>query len=525
MYVTVEENENFKLFEIVESTTDKYIDLPNTNEFSNDYTNQEIASAVVKVSNNSSETKKVEISAILELETGHQITLGLLDSTDGSIKDSIPYVLNGQNAIDHNNQEISLSYYLPESEYASLISNLPDLSIDLENDGLKGQIKWTIQTLTEEELLAESSTNEVLLSQYVANYNYKAPTFSKKLPTRSFQKSYAQNFINKGILFNYYSGVSMTKGNKKKIAINFNSAYGLQGLWSVPGVNTDIDISVNFYILNKKFTLIGLESKAGLSMLQKHPRLNAQGQTANKYREEGAKIVATVFNIAFYKEDSIRSASVSGTLSTDASSSANKTALNDTKKRSAKKKSFHMPHYIWHEKKTFLAQRFMAGPVPMRIAAGIEGSFEIITEAGLEGVGILVEGSTPLSIKVFLEGGVSLALAEAGVKGEFVLTETAGNASLRTGLVLSNANKLSFQIDAKATLNLNLIRGAFSIYAKTKTKIKWCKKKIVFKKVKYPCGLKWESYSFYFYKTPWVYRRNWTLLNKSIPVYTLPYSF
>jgi len=238
LYVTIEESSISNRIVLLSSSSDKYIDLAVEETFSDGYSNQEVSSANIIVSNESNESYELKVSGVVELENGERIELGLLDNNDGLIKESVTFLIDENNNIEANTKDVSLSYYFSEEDYVRLLEVLPDLSVDEETDGLKANVVWSVHTV-EDEVLIGNSTNELLLSKFTQNQEFDldgTEDVVSKASTNTASKITlnSKSFVNNGVLFTYASGINMVKGDKKKVAIAFESDYELEGYWSVP---------------------------------------------------------------------------------------------------------------------------------------------------------------------------------------------------------------------------------------------------------------------------------------------------
>jgi len=163
----------------------------------------------------------------------------------------------------------------------------------------------------------------------------------------------------------------------------------------------------------------------------------------------------------------------------------------------------------WEEEKELLNTSFVVGPVPMTITVGVSG--EITSSFDLTVTGFNIEASSDILSIEFLAnatGGINLAAIQAGVEIELTLIENVFNVTGNVGLDL---NGISYGLDL--TDEINAIQGRFGLFAKT-FGIKWCKKRIFRKKIKYPCGTKTTTYRFWIYQTPSLFEKAWTLFSK-----------
>jgi hypothetical protein len=318
-----------------------------------------------------------------------------------------------------------------------------------------------------------------------------------------------KRMLQDGIFFKYSGEFNKVGGKKKRVAVAFENSYSIEGLWQVPGVNAQATSNLNFYIVKKPFTLLGLEAQAAISVAKKFQGLDPNSDAKSRV---GGIFTVKVLNYTYYEKDTMSEEDATEELSADATE-AQKRAELDSAKTKSEGKSFEMPNYEWKEEKTLISTIVPIGPVPVSVEAGVSGSIAIETGFGFDGVGVALTASTPIEAAAFMEGGINVVIFKAGVRGDATLLETSGDASLGAYLDLV-ATDLVFKIASKVSANFSILRGKLYLYAKWRA-IKWCWGAI-------PCGLKWKGKKFKIYKSKWLYSKEWDLLDVEVPLLKLP---
>jgi len=172
LYVEVEKDADTKRIEVVNIEAAKYMDLPYADKFVNGHANKQSGSASLSLVNTSDQKEEVRISAYMELEDGSTINLMILDSNDSAIKNEVYYMIPpfSMGEKETGTYNIHLTYYLPESIYGSLIERLPDMSQQETVDGIKGIVKWNIQSTNSDIKTDENLENQIEVSKYKDNF-------------------------------------------------------------------------------------------------------------------------------------------------------------------------------------------------------------------------------------------------------------------------------------------------------------------------------------------------------------------
>lgn|GEM_PF-6375626 len=126
--------------------------------------------------------------------------------------------------------------------------------------------------------------------------------------------------------------------------------------------------------------------------------------------------------------------------------------------------------------------RVWAGPVPLKISAGISGSagYDLSVKGTLEGLGAndgcpqasITGGIEPtMNISGFVEAGVDIVIAAAGILGELTIIEIGVPVDVEVGLALTPPppgsqalNDLEFFIDTSMRVDLETLSGRIALY-------------------------------------------------------------
>jgi hypothetical protein len=154
-----------------------------------------------------------------------------------------------------------------------------------------------------------------------------------------------------------------------------------------------------------------------------------------------------------------------------------------------------------------VTSRFFIGPVPLSVTAGVSGNVGFSVEAGYDGQLFIRGDLFSAAFSGYANGGIDLLLIEAGIAISIVIIENNFTLASSLGLTLAT-DSLKPIITYQASLvdKLDVIRGEFGLFAKV-VGVEWCKKWIF----PYPCGTKESRYSFWFYKTPSLFDKEFTL--------------
>jgi len=140
--------------------------------------------------------------------------------------------------------------------------------------------------------------------------------------------------------------------------------------------------------------------------------------------------------------------------------------------------------------------------VPLKAEFGIEGSFKIEPNFDIVGPGLQLTLETPLAVAAFVRGSIDIKVAEVGVAAKLNMIETGGEASVGAGLRINDKNELQIVGEGEVKCYLRLINGEFNIFGKIARP--------------YFIGIAWKEKTWNIYTTPWLYNREWTLLDYKV---------
>lgn len=168
----------------------------------------------------------------------------------------------------------------------------------------------------------------------------------------------------------------------------------------------------------------------------------------------------------------------------------------------------------WKKENPLGKARFMVGPVPISVEAGVKGEIEFSLKFGLYDNFYGKAKLPELAFSGYGKGGVDIVAASAGVAAELLLIEEKFNADASVDLNVFQTDNLEWKalgatINSKITNEIDAISGKFGLYAKWKSP-KICRKW----GIPYPCGLKEGEHEFWLYKTRSLFKQKATLLNK-----------
>ena len=189
VYLTINNN-NSKQVTLTAVEGSKYIDLPYLPVFNNGYSNSDAQKSSLVVYNSSSKDENVTLSAVLKLASGEETPLGLLDTSDGVIKDTIGYTIFAPKEDDVEPITIDVSYYIPKDRYQTILDAIPDLSESIVDEA-KGTIVWSIKS-DDSTLSTNSIEAPMLLSKFVDDFdmvnNDGKRKHNKMLPNPAIQE-------------------------------------------------------------------------------------------------------------------------------------------------------------------------------------------------------------------------------------------------------------------------------------------------------------------------------------------------
>lgn len=166
----------------------------------------------------------------------------------------------------------------------------------------------------------------------------------------------------------------------------------------------------------------------------------------------------------------------------------------------------------WEEERTLVQARFTVGPVPIKVSAGVDGSVGFELTIGYALSELYANGDLfSTQFGGFARGGVDLLLVEAGVTIDLTIIDNvlAFDSSAELALLADGVVDPRVEYSFELTDDIDVISGRFGLYADVRS-VKWCKKW----GIPYPCGKKTTTYYLWFYQTPSVFKKSWTLYSK-----------
>ncbi|MDQ7046756.1 MAG: hemopexin repeat-containing protein [Sulfurovum sp.] len=314
------------------------------------------------------------------------------------------------------------------------------------------------------------------------------------------EKSSSSALINEGILFKYDAGFKKNFGNKKKFAVTFSSNNEIQAKWSLPSINAESKSNIYIDIYNKiKLNLLELDIQAGIGIRKTHPNYKTDDDGVRKKaktRRYGAKATLSILGLSIAESGNMEEELIEEELDPKDAKEELKEAEEEGEK---KKRSLKIPTYEWEEEKVLFTHNFFTETsLPLKAEFGISGSFKIEPDFDIVGAGIELKLETPMAISAFIRGSLSIELAEAGVEAKLNIIQTGGEASVGAGLKINEDNELQIVGEGNVKFYLRLVNGEFNIYGK------------VFRPTPWDFG--WKKKTWNIYTTPWLYNREWMLL-------------
>lgn len=183
-----------------------------------------------------------------------------------------------------------------------------------------------------------------------------------------------------------------------------------------------------------------------------------------------------------------------------------------------------VPEYHWEKdwnvsKELRRGTILWAGPIPVNVEIRFSGQAGVVVNLDIIGVdkpftaneesetyllektgtasriGLAQLSATPYgNMVVVASASLSAAAVRAGVAGQLTLFDLRVPLTGRLWWGLTNLNPVTLKIGVWADLKLNFttMSGRVYLFAE-RWDIKWCSKKIVFKRIKYPCGEEWDT--------------------------------
>lgn len=321
------------------------------------------------------------------------------------------------------------------------------------------------------------------------------------------EKSSSSALINEGILFKYNAGFNKKFGNKKKFAVTFSSNNEIQAKWSLPSINAQSKSNIYFDIYNKiKVNLLELDIQAGIGIRKTHPNYKTDDEGVRKKAKTtryGAKATLAIFGLSIVESGSMEEELIKEKLDEKDAKEELKEAEEEGEK---KKRSLKIPKYEWEEEKVLFTHNFFTETaLPLKAEFGMSGSFKIEPDFDIVGAGLELKLETPIAVSAFIRGSLSIEVAEAGVEAKLNMIETGGEASIGAGLKINEDNELQIVGKGEVKFYLRLVNGEFNIYGKIL--------RPGFKSGFPPIPtIEWKKKIWNIYTTPWLYNREWMLL-------------
>jgi hypothetical protein len=212
-----------------------------------------------------------------------------------------------------------------------------------------------------------------------------------------------------------------------------------------------------------------------------------------------------------------------------------------------------VPEYHWEKdwnvtKELRRGMILWAGPVPVNVEIRFTGQAGLVVNLDIVGVnkpftadeesetylleragnatriGLATLTVTPYgNMVVVASASLSAAAARVGVAGQLTLMDLRTPLSGRLWWGMTNLNPVQLRTGAWADLKLTFttMKGRVYLFAEH-WDIKWCKKKIAFVKVKYPCGEEWNTFWDYTIADWGGWTWNQTLWASPYKDYTIP---
>ncbi|MGB5598463.1 MAG: hypothetical protein WBM66_07055, partial [Thiothrix litoralis] len=493
--VRIEHDENATQVDMVDAEIEEpYIDLEYPGDFAEDgYTFESVGDAYISVFNTSQNSQNVIITGTLILDNGNEYALGLLDTEKDEITDELQYNIpsNGEESSD-----LSVVYFVHEEDYADVLAYSPDFSLSEDAEEAIANIRWELKSADTDVIDTSAFETEVSLAKFSSTeeFNDEPLTEQASSQNRLASKSaseIAAEIFNSGKLFGFEGKDSKVFGNKDKFALSGSYEYNAEALWSLPSASAKGNADISVHILKAQSKLISVESSVQASYKTINPKFKDAAKKAALKRRTGMKIEVAAIGVTFYSKNTMEEEvpKESEAAFEQLSQQDKEDKVNQYQEEAKEeKKGLSMPKYEWKEKKVVISTRFIIGPVPLKIEGGFSGSIKINTGLGLEGVGVALTAEIPVKASAFMTGGIDVVVTKAGIEGEIELLDfyvgkrTVGNdgspswspTGVTAGLRLKD-NKLVASASAQTDIKLNAIRGKVSLYASTRTKVKWCK--------------------------------------------------
>ncbi len=323
------------------------------------------------------------------------------------------------------------------------------------------------------------------------------------------------------VFLDKHTNDEQNKGDRGIASLELKAQWGILSRWYVPGVLGYATSSLDFYLFDHRFSLIAADGKIAASAQTYHPLLKSIfKEDAKVTYQYGAMLSLSVLDKTIWKKGEIKEGHIDF--------NNQPVQQNAYPPNSNPETEIYAFNKEWNEKLTLFNVHFPVGPVVVQVTGGIDGGVGLhfgLYEAG-QGVGAKLDSAIVLSnssdsagegLSVFFTGGIDEAVVHAGIRGDVRLVMAKLNGTLASGLTTKDQN-LDFSLNAEINFQLRMIQAGVSLYAGTRTHIEWCKSW----GIPYPCGLGWDDFTYELYSTPWLFQRNWKLLDEDIPLVSIP---
>ena len=297
-----------------------------------------------------------------------------------------------------------------------------------------------------------------------------------------------------GILFKIDKDYNKNYGDRSTAFAEFKLNYGTTGSWKDLNVKAYGNSALNTYLFNTKNIIFNVESEAIAGVTAKY-------QTdSNETSRIGAKLKIDVLNNTFYEKDTITEKKKTEKI-TDA---ASKKKAVEASKEETKNKGFTLPNKEWKEERLLFAKSYMAGPVPLTIAGGVDGNLTLKTGFELEGIGAYLTGKIEGNINGFIRGGLDYSVLSIIFTTDATFAHTELNGKVGAKIELNDSNDFIFGLDASMDTTIKLLKIFLKVSAK----------------------LGYDSFSIgrtvNIWNSPWAFNETFPLLDYKLPLLTIP---
>ncbi|MDQ7047652.1 MAG: hemopexin repeat-containing protein [Sulfurovum sp.] len=167
-YIDLVEKSDVKTIEIVDTVSEEYMDLPIDMKFVDGHSNELLGKTTLIIYSTVAGEEPLTVRGELEVD-GETYALDLLDTDDGVIKKSVTVKIPTFDGNNLQGGDVTFSYYLDKDSYDTILEKAPDLSVELDSDGIEGKIVWYVNT-TNEDIETNDIEETFLISKYLKNF-------------------------------------------------------------------------------------------------------------------------------------------------------------------------------------------------------------------------------------------------------------------------------------------------------------------------------------------------------------------